>query len=132
MTRSRPFGITVLAILAGIAGVISAYHTLQFLHILPFWLGPVAFFGFDIWSAILWGISTVIYAWVVSMLWTLNPSGWLFVVVIAVVNLILAVIDILGASTVSAMIPALLINGLVLIYALLPSTKRAFGAPVAA
>ena len=33
MTRSRPFGITILAIISGLAGVIAAYHTLQYLHI---------------------------------------------------------------------------------------------------
>ena len=92
-------------------------------------LVPVAFFGFDLLSALLWGISTVIYAWVVSMLWNLNPQGWLFVVFISAFNLILAVLDIIGASTFSAMLPAVLINGLVLLYCLLPSTKGAFGAP---
>jgi hypothetical protein len=116
-----------LAILAGIAGIIAAYHTLQYMHIIPFVLGPVQFWGFDLWGALLWGLTTVIYAWVVSMLWYVNPQGWLFVVIISIWNLILAVIDILGQSSVSAMMPALVINGIVLIYCLLPSTKRAFG-----
>ena len=132
MTRSRPFGVTVLAILAGLAGVVAAYHTLQYLHILPFWLGPVAFFGFDLWAALLWGITTAVYAWVVAMLWNLNPAGWLYVVIIATWNLVLVVLNILGASTINAMLPALLINGLVLLYCLLPGTRRAFGPPVAA
>ncbi len=132
MKRSRPLGVSILAILAGIAGVVAAYHTLQYLHILPFSLGSVAFYGVDLWAAFLWGVTTVIYAWVVSMLWTVNPAGWLYVIIISGWNLILAILDIFGASTVSAMLPALLINGAVLIYCLLPSTKRAFGAPVAA
>ena len=79
MNRPRPFGVTLLAILAGIAGLVAAYHTFQYLHILPFSLGPVAFYGFDLLGALLWGITTIIYAWVVSMLWTVNPSGWMFV-----------------------------------------------------
>ena len=130
VARRRPFGVTLLAILAGLAGVVSAYHTLQYLHILPFTLGPMQFYGSDLWGALLWGITTVIYAWVVSMLWTLNPSGWLFVVIISAWNLILAVLSILGASTVSAVAPAILINGIVLIYCLMPGTKRAFGPPI--
>ena len=74
MNRPRPFGVTLLAILAAIAGLVAAYHTFQYLHILPFSLGPVAFYGFDLLGALLWGITTIIYAWVVSMLWTVNPS----------------------------------------------------------
>jgi hypothetical protein len=126
--QSRPFGVTVLAILGGIAGVIAAYHTLQYLHILPFWLGPMAFYGFDLWGALLWGITTVIYAWLVSMLWTMNPSGWLFLVILSIWNLVLAALSILGASTFQALLPAILVNAAVLIYCLLPGTKRAFGA----
>jgi hypothetical protein len=129
MTRSRPLGVTVLAILAGIAGVVAAYHTFQYLHLIPVWLGPVSFYGFDPLGALMWGITTVIYAWVVSMLWTMNPSGWLFVVLISIVELILAVLSILGGSTLEALLPALILNALVLIYCLLPSTKRAFGQP---
>jgi len=132
MKRSRPFGVTILAIVAGIAGVVAAYHTLQYLHILPFWLGQVGFYGFDLWGALLWGLMTVIYAWVVAMLWTVHPAGWLYLVLISVCNLVLAVISIIGNSTTQAMLPAIVINGLILLYCLLPSTKRAFGEPLAA
>jgi hypothetical protein len=132
MKRSRPFVVSVLAIVGGIAGVVAAYHTLQYLHILPFWLGPVAFYGFDLWGALLWGIMTVVYAWVVAMLWTVHPAGWLYLVLISVCNLVLAVISIIGNSTAQAMAPAIVINGLILIYCLLPSTKRAFGEPLTA
>jgi hypothetical protein len=132
MKRPRPFGVTLLAILAAIGGLIAAYRTFQYLHILPFWLGPVAFYNFDLLGALLWAITTIIYAWVVSMLWTVNPQGWMFCVIISIVNLVLAGLDILGQSSVQAELPAILINAIVLIYCLLPSTKRAFGGPIAA
>ena len=131
MTRHRPFGITILAIVAAVAGVIAAWHTLQYLHLMPFTLGPVQFFGFDLWGAILWGISTVLWAWVVAMLWTVNPSGWLFLVLISAWNLFMVLLSIIGASSISAYAPAIVVNGLVLIYCLLPGTRRAFGPPVA-
>jgi hypothetical protein len=116
---------------AGIAGVIAAWHTLQYLHVMPFTLGPVQFWGFDLWGAILWGISTILWAWVVSMLWTMNPSGWLFLVLISAWNLLMVVLSVLGQSSISAYVPAIVVNGLVLIYCLLPGTRRAFGPPVA-
>src|SRR3954447_11704049 len=127
MTPHRPFGITLLAILAAIAGVVAAYHTLQYLHILPFSLGTLSFFGFDLWGALLWGVLAVIYAWVVSMLWTVNPQGWLFVVILSGMNLVLDVLSVIGASTLSALAPSIIINGIILLYCLLPGTKRAFG-----
>ena len=60
------------------------------------------------------------------MLWNLDPQGWMFVVVIAVFNLILAFLSLIGASTWQSMLPALLVNGLILIYGMLPGTKAAF------
>ncbi len=132
MVRARPFGVTLLAILAGIAGVVAAYHTLQYLHILPFFLGSVGFYGFDLGGALLWLILTVIYAWVVSMLWTMNPAGWFYVVIISIANLVMALISILGSSSVQALLPAIVINAIVLIYCLLPGTRQAFGPAVAA
>ena len=61
MQKSRPFGVTLLAILAGLGAVVAIWHTLQFLHILPVRLetalGNVHFFTFDIFGAILWGTS---------------------------------------------------------------------------
>lgn len=131
MTHTRPFGITILALVAGLAGIIAAYHTLQYLHILPFWLGGIAFWGFDLWGALLWGLMTVLYAWVVVMLWNVQPAGWLYLVLVSALNLFMILLSVLGGSTLSAYGPAILINGLILIYCLLPGTKRAFGPPVA-
>lgn len=129
MTQHRPIGITIIAILAGIAAVVSAIHTLQYLHLLPFFLGPLSFFGFDLWGAILWGALTLIYIWVVRMLWNVDPQGWMFVVILAGLNLILAVLNAIGGSTLSAVMPAIVINGVVLIYCLTPGVKSAFGEP---
>jgi hypothetical protein len=61
------------------------------------------------------------------MLWNLDPQGWLFTAALSTLNLIFAVISIIGQSTWQAMLPALIINGLILIYCLLPGTREAFG-----
>ncbi len=126
--KHRPFGVTLLAIFAYIAGIVAIFHTLQMLHLLPI-KGPFGmgyFFGFSFIGAIMWGIMVLIYFWVGKMLWNLNEQGWLFVVVLATLNLILAFVTILGKTPFSAMLPAILINGIVLIYALLPGVKGAF------
>jgi hypothetical protein len=126
MTPHRPIGITIIAILAGIATVLAGIHTLQYLHLFPFFLGPMTFFGFDLWGALLWGLMTFIYAWVVYQLWTVNPQGWMFLVILSSLNLMLAVVSTIGATTFSAVLPTLLFNGIVLIYCLTPGIKDAF------
>jgi hypothetical protein len=131
MTKKRPFGVTLLALLAGVAAVVAVVHTLQMLHLFPISgpFGEAHFFTFDLLGALLWGVMAAIYIWVFRMLWNLNPQGWLFVVVIAVFNLIMAVLSIIGDSTWQSMLPALLVNGLILIYGILPGTKAAFEIP---
>ena len=122
----RPMGITILALLALLAALAALLHTLQMLHILPFFLGPVRFFSFDLIGAIVWGVMTALYAWLFRMLWIVNLRGWLFVIILAVLNLVMAGFSILGASTLSAMLPSLIINVIILVYALSPGVKDAF------
>jgi hypothetical protein len=131
MSKSRPFGVTILAILAGIAAFFAVIHTLQMLHLFPISgpLGVFSFFTLDLLGALLWGLMAAIYIWLVRMLWNLDPQGWLFLVIIAIFNLILALVSILGNSSFQAMLPSILINGVILIYCLLPGTKEAFGQP---
>lgn len=128
MAKKRPFGITLLALLAGLAFLVAVVHTLQMLHLFPISgpFGEAHFFTFDLLGALLWGMMAAIYLWVFRMLWNLDPQGWLFVVVLAVLNLVLAVLSIFGDSTWQSMMPALLINGLILLYGVLPGTKAAF------
>lgn len=129
MTKKRPFGVMILAILAVVGAIVAIYYTLQMLHLIPITgpFGVFKFFTFDLLGAILWGMMAAIYIWVARMLWNLDPQGWLFVAVLSTLNLIIALISILGNSTWEAMLPAILINGLILIYCLLPGTKAAFG-----
>lgn len=129
MVRERPLGITILAILALLGAAWALVATLQMLHILPVFVGQIHFWTFDFWGALLWGILFLIYLWVFRMLWNVDPQGWLFLVIISGLNLILAFLYILGGSSWDAMSAAILINGVILIYCLLPSTKRAFELP---
>jgi predicted flap endonuclease-1-like 5' DNA nuclease len=86
-----------------------------------------SFFTFDWLGAIIWGILALIYIWVVRMLWNLDPQGWLFVSALSALNLVLALISVIGQSTWQAMLPAIVVNGLILIYSQLSGTKEAFG-----
>jgi hypothetical protein len=128
VTQSRPFGVVVLAILAGLEAVVAAYHTLQYLGIVPVTLGRLQFYGVDLLGAVLWGLTAAVWVWAVVNLWRLNPQALLFVALLAGWNLILAVLSWLGASDFQAVLPALVLNGVILLYALAQRTRRAFGA----
>ena len=130
MAKSRPFGVTLLAIFALLAAIVAGVHAIQ-MFLMPFTLfgGTFGFYGSPWLGAIMWAIMAFIYLWVFRMLWSLDQQGWLFVTVLSVLNLILAFVSILGSTSFMEMLPSILVNGLILIYALLPGTKAAFGVP---
>lgn len=130
MQRHRPFGITVLAVLAFVAFIVNAFVTLFFLGAIPVTLlGGTGFFGEALLGAFLWGILALIWGWVAVGLWTLNPQAWTFVVVLSILNLILAIVSLIGATTWEAVILSIVVNGVILIYALSPGVKEAFQIP---
>jgi hypothetical protein len=127
-TQKRPFVATLLAIAAGLAGVLAVVHALQALGILPYFLGPITYRSFNLWYAFTWGLMAYIYFWLVQMLWHVQRSAWMFLVMISVFELVLnTTYLVLGQSTWSDVSISMIINGLVLIYCMLPGTKRAFG-----
>ncbi|MCB0198537.1 MAG: hypothetical protein H6649_14670 [Caldilineae bacterium] len=126
----RPIGVTIIAILAALAGVLAAVVALQWLGFFP-WLGPGPNVRtFNLWYALLYGLLAYIYIWVFQMLWSLNEAGWIFVAVISIFDIILALVSMLGAGYVPTVVTAkFVIDVLILIYIMLPGTRRAFGRP---
>jgi len=127
MDKKRPIGVTILAILAGIGALLAIVHTLQMLHLFPILAGPFKFFTFDLLGAILWGILAAIYIWLVRMLWNINPQAWLFMVILGFLNIILALISIIGSTQFGDVAATILLNSIILIYCLMPGTREAFG-----
>jgi hypothetical protein len=58
---------------------------------------------------------------------SLKPWAWMFTIVIAVLGLLSAFFGLLGGSELSAMLPALVIDAIILIYCLSSGVKQAFG-----
>ena len=125
--KARPVGVTILAILAGIAAVLAAIHALQFLGIIPFFIGSVPVRTFSFWYALMWGLMVWVYVWLVQMLWRVDPQAWLFLVIVTIFELMLDFISMLGASTWQDVSVSFLINAIILIYCMLPGVKSAFG-----
>jgi hypothetical protein len=123
----RPIGVTILAILAGVLAVIAGVRTLQFLGLLPFFFGPMPFRSFSLFAALMWGLMVWVYVWLVKMLWDVRPEAWMFLAVISVFNLILEFVTLVGGAVWQDVSLSFLVNGLILIYVMLPGTKKAFG-----
>jgi len=127
--KERPIGVTILAILAGIAAVLAAIHTLQFLGILPFVLGPfgykVRYFSF--WYALMYALLVWVYVWLTRALWRVEREAWLFLVIITVFYLILDAFTLLGATSWQDVSVSIIVNAVILIYCMLPGVRAAFG-----
>ena len=127
--RERPVGVTILAILAGIAAVLAAIHSIQFLGIFPFLAGPsgytVHFFSF--WYALMYGLLFWVYIWLTMALWRVEPGAWIFLVVVTLFYLSIDLLQMIGASTWQDVSFSILLNGIILLYCMLPGVRTAFG-----
>ena len=123
---NRPIGVTILAILAGVLAVLSGIATLRFLGLFPF-LGPLDIRIFNLWYALMYGLLTWVWVWLAQMLWREDPSAWVFLAVITIFNLTIDfVIMITGGDWYDVNVSVIL-NALILLYVMLPGTRRAFG-----
>ena len=131
--KQRPIGVTILAILAGVAAILAAIHALQYLGLIPFVIGPsgytVHFFNF--WYALLYGLLVWVYIWLTQMLWRVDPSAWMFLVIVTFFYLILDIIQLIGSSTWEDVSVSIIVNGVILLYCMLPGVRNAFGTATA-
>lgn len=126
---SRPIGVTILAILALVTAAVNVFHALQYLAVFPVIFGPVRFFTFNLLGALGFIFLAAIWVWVFRKLWGLEPQGWSFMTILAVINIAFAIIAILGSSTIGEELPAIIINVIVLVYAYSSGVKKAFNMP---
>src|SRR5437588_12222562 len=125
--KQRPLGVTILAILAGVAAVLSAINALQFLGIIPFFIGPVGLRAYNFWYALMYGLLVWVYVWLVQMLWRVDRQAWMFLVVVTMFYLILDLFMLIGATTWQDVSVSIIFNGIVLLYCMLPGVRSAFG-----
>jgi hypothetical protein len=124
--RHRPFMVTVLALFTGLLAFLSAVHLLQSLGILPYVIGRFEIRAFSLFYAIMWGLLVWAWVWVTQMLWKVETQAWIFLVVISMFNLLLDFVLLIGSTTASDVAASFLINGLILLYCMLPGTRRTF------
>jgi hypothetical protein len=127
--KERPIGVTILAILAGIAAVLAAIHALQFLGIIPFFIGPSGYkiHAYSFWYALMYGLLVWVYIWLTMMLWRVEPQAWMFLVIITFFYLILDFFSLFGTNTWEDVAVSVIVNAIILLYCMLPGVRSAFG-----
>ncbi len=119
---SRPTGITILAILAGIGGVLGLFGGFI-----------VLFAGTVLFGALggLLGIAALAYAALLIAFaygaWTLKPWAWPLGVAVAAFGIILSVLYIIGGSGIANQALSIIIDGAILYYLNQPGIKAVFG-----
>ncbi len=127
--KERPIGVTILAILVGIAAVLAAVHALQFLGIIPFFFAAngIAVRYVSFWYALMYGLLVWVYIWLTMALWRVERQAWLFLVMVTLFYLILDTIMLIGVTSWSDVGASVVVNGLILLYCMLPGVRSAFG-----
>jgi hypothetical protein len=126
--NQRPTGVTILAILAFIGGVLSILAGLALVGL----GGVFAAAGGGL--AILFGIYALVWGalalWIGWGFWQLRPSAWRWGVILMVVGVIIAILQILlGYSDLVGGIISIAIDLAVIYYLTTPAVRAAFGQP---
>ena len=121
-SATRPTGITILAVLAAIGGVLGLFG-----GFLVLFAGTVLFGGL---GAIL-GLAYLAYAGLFIAFawgaWTMQPWAWALGVAGAVFGIVLAILFILGGSSILNQAVGIVVDGAILYYLNQPSIKSLFG-----
>ena len=125
----RPIGVTILAILAGIAGLYEIWRTLVFLGLVKFnFVGNEVAFPTAQWGQALWALLlAAIWFWVAMGLWNMRAYAWSFGIYISLFTMIFAFFAILGANgTVESEFVAMFIAIIVFMYLNYPGVRDQF------
>ncbi len=130
--RSRPLGVTILAVLAGISGILSLMGGITLIALGPMLSsammgqgapGMAGFFGglVQVFGAVflLMGILDLIVAW---GYWTGQGWAWVLGVILGIIGVIMGIIQITQGGIVG-----LVINAVILYYLFQPHVKEYFG-----
>jgi hypothetical protein len=96
----RPIGVTVLALLAGLAGLFEVWRALVFLGIAKFtFVGKEVSFSDPQWASALWAILiAAIWFWVAAGFWNVRAYAWSFGIFISIFTIIFGFFALLGSA----------------------------------
>lgn len=125
----RPIGVTILALLAGLAGLFEIWRTLVFLGIVKFnFIGNEVSFQEAQWGQAIWAlILAAIWFWVAAGFWNVRAYAWSFGSFIAIFTVIFSFFAILSSNgTYESEFVAMLIGIVVYGYLNYPGVRDQF------
>ena len=125
----RPIGVTILAILAGIAGLFEIWRTLVFLGIAKFtFIGTPVQFENAQWGQAIWALLlAAIWFWVAMGLWNMRAYAWSFGIYISLFTMIFSFFAMLGNSgTLESEFVAMFIAIIIFMYLNYPGVRDQF------
>ena len=75
----------------------------------------------------MYGLLFWVYIWLTMALWRVQPGAWIFLVVVTMFFLTIDLFQMIGVSTWQDVSFSFLLNGIILLYCMLPGVRRAFG-----
>src|SRR5262245_3285257 len=125
---NRPLGVTILAALASVALILSIVHFLQALGIVPYFIGQITIRDVNLWYVLLWGLMIWVWLWVVRALLVMDPSAWLFLLIVSGFNIIFEFTAMLTTPSQNTDLSvSFVLNIIIFAYTILPGTKASFG-----
>jgi hypothetical protein len=125
----RPIGVTLLALGAGLAGLLEVWRTLVFLGVVNFtFVGKEVSFPDPQWGQALWAILlAAIWFWVAEGFWNLRAYAWSFGIFISIFTVIFGFFAMLGGggSTESEFL-AMLVALIIYMYLNYPGVRNQF------
>ena len=134
----RPMGVTILAALAALGGVLGVCGSLALVGLGGVLGGLAAQAGAPAGAALALGGATVIFGILIlgiSVLdlvfafgaWGLKPWAWTLGVVLQGASIVLSLANGLSSSNLGGQVVGIAISGIILYYLMTPEVKRAFG-----
>jgi len=125
---NRPIGVTLLAVGAGLAGLLEIWRMLVFLGIVKWtFIGKEVAFPDPQWGQALWALLlAAIWFWVAAGFWNVRAYAYSFGVFISLFTMIFGFMALLFGSTVEAETAPILIAVIIFFYLNYPGVQKHF------
>jgi len=124
----RPIGVTLLALVAGIAGLLQIWRIAVFMGWVNFtFVGKEVAFPNPQWGQVIWAaILAAIWFWVAMGFWNVRAYAWSFGNFISLFTLIFGFFAVLGSSTLEAESAPIFVALIIFMYLNYPGVRDQF------